>query len=240
MKNQYFISLICILFMYACDSGVSPSDKKTKKKVASIYLAETSFEDIFNGTLAEKENINVKNVYVAQSPILDTLNTNFSLNNIAAITYENLSNEERNNYDYIGVSIAQKNKENVPFSFSINTLEKINATKETIYQFAESISNASYKNLEPILATGLVPTQEAKTINDYFTETTASAGAIINYYYYGIGEGTHETSTYYTHMGTFVYGNGMTQNFHVNILEGDTQVKGYNINPLNIDPVDLK
>jgi hypothetical protein len=219
--------------MYACDSGISPSEKKIKKEVSSIYLAEASFEDIANATLGDVDNVDVKNVYVSQSPILDTLKINFSVNNIAAITYENLSDEERNSYDYIGVSISQKDEEKNPFSFTIHSLEKINAAKKTAYQFAESIWNTSYQNLEPILDTDQDPIKAAKAIQDYITGITASTGAIVNYYYYGLGEGKHESNTYYSYLGTFVYSNGMTQNFYVNIFEGGTAIKGYNINPIN-------
>ena len=218
--------------MYSCGTDSSPSEKETKKEISSLYLAQATFEDIENATLGEIENLHVKNVSVSQSPVLDTLNNNFSLNNIAVITYENLSKEERETYDYIGVDISQKNVEKNPYSFDMDTLEKIEASKKTALIFAESISDASYKDLEPILETGQNPVAAAKALQDYFTGTTATAGDVINYYFYGIGEGQHESKTYYTHLGTFVYKNGVTQNFHVNVFEGDVVTKGYNINPI--------
>ncbi|MFT5891832.1 MAG: hypothetical protein ACI9Y7_001939, partial [Dokdonia sp.] len=228
MKTPSFIIyVICILCMYSCGTDSSPSEEKTKKEISSVYFAQTTFEDIENATLDDIENL-----HVSQSPVLDTLNTNFSLNNIAVITYENLSKEERETYDYIGVDISQKNGEENPYSFNMDTLEKIEATKKTAYTFAESISNASYQNLASILETGQDPVTAAKSIQDYFTGTTATAGDVINYYFYGVGEGQHESKTYYTHLGTFVYKNGVTQNFHVNVFEGDAVTRGFNINPI--------
>ncbi len=226
------IYVICIICMYSCGTDSSPSEEGTKKEISSLYLAQTTFEDIENATLGDIKNLHVKNVSVSQSPILDTLNTNFSLNNIAVITYENLSTEERETYDYIGVDISQKNGEENPSSFNMDTLEKIEASKKTAYTFAKSISDASYKNLEPILETGQDPVTAAKAIQDYFAGTTATAGDIVNYYFYGIGEGQHESKTYYTHLGTFEYKNGVTQNFHINVFEGEAVTKGYNINPI--------
>lgn len=233
MKTPSFIIyVICIVCMYSCGTDSSPSEEKTKEDISSLYLAQATFEDIQNATLNDIENLHVKNVYVSQSPVLDTLNNNFSLNNIAVITYENLSEEEKGIYDYIGVEISQKNGEKNPYSFNMDTLEKIEASKETAYTFAESISNASYKDLESILETGQEPVVAAKSIADYFTGTTATAGDVVNYYFYGIGEGQHESKTYYTHLGTFIYKNGVTQNFHVNVFEGEVATRGFNINPI--------
>ncbi|WP_299217509.1 hypothetical protein [uncultured Dokdonia sp.] len=232
MKTSSFIYLICILCMYACGSDTNSSEGKIENEINSIYGAETSFEDIQNATLGDIKNVHVKNLNVSRSAILDTLNSTFSLNNIAAIAYENLSEEERNSYDYIGVELTQKNGEKNPYSFNIKTLKEIDATKETAYQFAESISDASYKNLESILDTGEDPVTAAKSLEDYFIGTTGTAGPVVNYYFYGLGEGQHESKTFYTHLGTFVYKNGVTQNFHVNVFEGDAVTKGYNINPV--------
>ncbi len=233
MKTPSFIIyVICILCMYSCGADSSPSEEETKKEISNLYLAQATFENIENATLGDIENLHVKNVHVSQSSILDTLNNNFSLNNIAVITYENLSKEERDTYDYIGVNITQKNGEENPYSFNMDTLEKIEASKKTAYTFAKSISDASYKNLEPILKTGQDPVTDAKAIQDYFKGTTATAGEVVNYYFYGIGEGQHESKTYYTYLGTFTYKNGVTQNFHVNVFEGETVTKGYNINPI--------
>jgi hypothetical protein len=218
--------------MYSCGTDSSPSEEETKKEISSLYLAQATFEDIENATLGDIENLHVKNVHVSQSPVLDTLNNNFSLNNIAVITYENLSKEESETYDYIGVDISQKNGEKNPYSFDMDTLEKIEASKKTALTFAESILDASYKNLESILETGQDPVTAAKAIQDYFIGTTNTAGDITSYYFYGIGEGEYESETYYTHLGTFVYKNGVTQNFHVNVFEGDVVTKGYNINSI--------
>lgn len=218
--------------MYACSSGPTPSEKEIEKNISNIYLAKTTFEDIIGGTLGDFDNVDVKNVYVSQSTILDTMNINFSRNSIAAITYENLSPKERESYDYIGVDISQKNGEKNPFSFSTNTLEKMTATKKVAYQFAESIKNQSYQELEPIIKIGPDASQTAKAIEDHFSKNTTAAGTIINYYYHGAGEGEHQSKTYYTHLGTFVYANGMTQNFFVNIFEGASVIEGYNISAL--------
>ncbi len=218
--------------MYACSSGPTPSEQQIKKDIAAIYLAESTFEDITNGTLGDVENVDVKNVYVSQSAILDTMDINISRNSIAAITYENLSNEEKDDYNYIGVLIDQKNKEENPFSFSVKTLEKMIATKKIAYQFAESIKNKSYQDLVPIMKIGEDPTQTVKTISDYFSKNTAATGTIVNFYYYGAGEGEHQSKTYYSHLGTFVYGNGMTQNFFVNIFENESVIEGYTIDSL--------
>lgn len=232
MKTPSCIYVICILCMYACGSDTSPSEEKIEKEIASIYLADTTFEDIQNASLGDIENVYVKNINVSRSAVLDTLNSTFSLNNIAAIAYENLSDEEKESYEYIGVEISQENGEKNPYSFNMKTLKEIDATKKTAYTFAESISNASYKNLEPILDTGEDSATAAKALQDYFTGTTGTAGPVVHYYFYGLGEGTHQSKTYYTHLGTFVYKNGVTQNFHVNVFEGDVVTKGYNVNPV--------
>lgn len=233
MKKPSLIYLICILlFLYACGTDSIPSEEKTKKEIASIYVAKTTFEDIKNATLGDIKNVHVKNINISRSAILDTMNRNFSINNIALIMYENLSEEERATYDYIGVNIAQENGKENPYSFTLNTLKEIDATKKVAYQFAESIVNTSYKNLEPILATGQNPVEAAEAIKEYFTGMTESGGPIIDYYFYGIGEGELTSKTYYSHLGTLTYKNGVTQNFHVNIFEGDAVTKGYNINPI--------
>lgn len=229
MKTHSLTSIVCILFIYACSSGPTSSEKEIEKYISNIYLATATFEDIIGGTLGDLKDVDVKNVYVSQSTILDTMNINFSRNSIAAIIYENLSPEERGNYDYIGVDISQKNGEKNPFSFSVNTLEKMIATKKVAYQFAESIKNKSYQNLEPIIKIGTNPSQTVKTIDDYFSENTANSGNIVNYYYHGAGEGEHQSKTYYSHLGTFVYGNGKTQNFFVNVFEGASVIEGYNL-----------
>lgn len=232
MKKSSYIYLICILCMYACGTDLSPSEEKIKNEISSIYLADATFENIKNGTLEDKENLDVKHISVSRSAILDTLNSTFALNSIATIAYENLSQEERDRYDYIGVTIAEKNGEVNPYSFLSSTLKKIDLTKKVAYQFAQSISEASYKNLEPILDTGQEPTTAATALKDYFTGTTATAGPVVNYSFYGVGEGTHQSKTYYTHLGTFVYKNGVTQNFFINVFEGESVTKGYNINPI--------
>lgn len=218
--------------MCACNSRPSPSEKEIEKEISHIYLATATFEDIIGGTLGDLKDVDVKNVYVSQSAILDTMNINFSRNNIATITYENLSPEERESYDYIGVDISQKNGEEVSFSFTISTLEQINTAKKTAYQFAESINNKSYQNLKSIVRTGPSGKEPATLLEDYFTKISASAGTITNYYFYGIGEGEHLSKTYYSFLGTFVYVNGMTQNFHVNVFVRSTVVEGYDINPI--------
>lgn len=235
MKNQSYIYLACILFICACGSDSNPSEEKIKKEISSIYLAETTFKDVFDGTIGDVKNIDVKNVYVSESPILDTLDINISRNNIAVIIHENLSDEEKELYSYIGVDISRKNKEKDPFTFSINSTEKMNNAKKVAYQFAETISNASYQDLESILDPGFNPKKNTKEIQEYFSEITASTGKVINHYYYGAGEGKFETNTYYSFLGTFVYGNGMTQNFYVNVFEGSTFIEAYNISPLNTD-----
>lgn len=240
MKNQFYIYLVCIVSLCACGTDSNPSEEKATKEIHRIYLAETTFKDVFDGTIGEVENIDVKNVYVSQSGILDTLNINVSRNNIAAIVHEHLTDQEKELYSYIGVDISRKNKEKDPFTFSIDSAEKMNNAKKTAYLFAEKISNASYQDLESILDPGLNPSKTTKEIQDYFSEITASTGKIINHYYYGAGEGTFETKTYYSFLGTFVYGNGMTQNFFVNVFEGSTFIEAYQVSPLNIDPVDLQ
>ncbi|MFT5891833.1 MAG: hypothetical protein ACI9Y7_001940 [Dokdonia sp.] len=242
MKNQSYIYLACILFMYACgsDSDSNTSEEEAKKDIHRIYLAETTFKDVFDGTIGDAKNIDVKNVYVSESAILDTLSINISRNNIAVITYENLSTEERELYGYIGVDISRKNKEKDPFTFSMKSAEKMNNAKKVAYQFAETISNASYQDLESILDPGFNPKKNTKEIQEYFSEITASTGKVINHYYYGAGEGKHESKTYYSFLGTLVYGNGMTQNFYVNVFEGSTFIEAYNISPLNMDPIDLQ
>lgn len=223
--------------MYACNSGMSPSEEKIKNEVNSIYLAEASFEDIKDGNLGDVEGVNVKNVYLSQSPILDTLNVNLSRNSIATITYENLSDDEKEIYDYIGIQIYRENGNVAPFSFPLETLKSLATTKLVANQFSEAIKNENFESLRTITDTGKDTSQEIK---DYFTEITNATGSIINYYYYGSGGGEYDAKPYHTHWGTFVYGNRMTQNFHVNIFEGNTIIHAYNIKPLNIDPIDLQ
>ena len=224
---------MCILFICACGSDSNPSEEEAKKEIQRIYLAKTTFKDVFDGTIGDVKNIDVKNVYVSESPILDTLDINISRNNIATIVHENLSDEEKELFSYIGVDISRKNKEKDPFTFSIKSAEKMNNAKKVAYQFAEIISNASYQDLESILDPGFDPKKNTKEIQEYFSEITASTGKVINHYFYGAGEGTFETNTYYSFLGTFVYANGMTQNFYVNVYEGSTFIEAYNISPLN-------
>lgn len=232
IKKPSYIYLICILCIYACGSDLSPSEEKIKNEISSIYLAKATFEDIKNATLGEIKGVDVKNIHVSRSAILDTLNSTFALNSIATIAYEHISQEERDSYDYIGVTLTDKNGEENPYSFLSATLKEIDLTKKTAYQFAQSISEASYKNLEPILDTGQEPAAAATALKDYFTGTTATAGPIVNYSFYGVGEGNHQSKTYYTHLGTFFYKNGVTQNFFINVFEGESVTKGYNINPI--------
>lgn len=233
MKKSSYIYLICILCICACGSDLSPSEEKIKNEISSIYLADATFEDIKNATLGDTENLHVKNINVSRSPVLDTLGSTFALNSIATIAYENLSQEERNMYDYIGLEIAQKSGEANPFSFKTNTLEKINNTKKVAYQFADAISSASFKNMESILDTGQAPAEAAAVLQNYFKELTVSAGAIESYYFYGVGQGEHQSNKFYTHLGKFTYKNGMTQNFFVNVFEGDVVTTGYNVSPIN-------
>ncbi len=233
MKNQPYIYLVCILLMYACGVDSTPSEEKTRKDIHRIYLAETTFKDVFDGTIGDIKNIDVKNVYVSESAILDTLDINITRNNIAAIVHENLTDEEKELYSYIGVDISRNTKEKDPFTFSIGSTEKMNNAKKVAYQFAEIISNASYQDLESLLDPGFDPKKNTKEIKEYFSEITASTGKVINQYYYGAGEGKFENKTYYSFLGTLVYGNGMTQEFYVNVFEGSTFIEAYNISPLN-------
>lgn len=236
MKNQYFTYIFCLLCLYACGSDSSPSEGKIKKEISSLYLAEITFTDVFDGTIGDVENIDAKNAYIAESSILDTLNINISRNNIATIIHENLTAEEKELYNYIGVDISRKNKERDPFTFSMNSIEKMNSAKKIAYQFAETISNASFQDLEPIMDPRLDSKKTVKDIQEYISEITASTGKVINHYYYGAGEGEYKSETYYSFLGTFVYGNGMTQDFFVNIFEGSTVIEAYNISPLNTNP----
>lgn len=235
MKNRPYIYLICLLFIYACGDDSNSSEEKIKKEISNIYLAEATFKDVFDGTIGDIKNIDVKNVYISESTILDTSDINITRNNIAAIIHENLSDEEKELYNYIGVDISRNNKENDPFTFSISSTEKMNNAKKVAYQFAEAISNTSYQELESIIDPRLNPKKTAKEIQAYFSKITTSTGKIINQYYYGAGEGKFEEKTYYSFLGMFIYGNGMTQKFYVNVFEGSAVIEAYNISPLNTD-----
>jgi len=238
MKFSFYMFLITIGFlsMISCNSSEpNPTEEKINKEINAIYMSQTTFEDIFDGTLDGIKDVDVKNVYVSQSAILDTIDYTIARNNIAAIVYENLTPEERKLYEYIGIDITRTNKENAPFSFPTVNMEKQSTSKALADRFANAIQNESYEDLKGITEEG-----SSKRIKEYITEITTSAGKMINYSIYGMGEGEHDAKTIYSYYGQFVYANTMTQNFYVTLYEGEDSIAVFSISPLDIDPIDLQ
>lgn len=232
MKNKLFIGLFAVLILCSCNSSTSeenPFKKELNRELHRMYKTEASYEDIYGATLGDTKDMDVRNINVKESKILDTFNINLSTTNIASITYETLSPEEKEEFGYIGVIIDRKDKTPEATTYPIAALKSLNHSKQIAYTFAEAIKNESFEKIVPIMfeEEGI-----ANTFEEYFNDTTEKFGDIVAYQYYGIGEAQYESKTYHSFLGKFIYSKGTSQTFYVNIFQDGDIITAYNLFPM--------
>lgn len=233
MKNLLSILLLSAILLSSCNSSTSEDDsfkKGLNRELHRLYKTEASYKDVYDATLGKIEHMDVRNVYVNKSTILDTLNLNLSKTNIASVVYETLSPEEKEGFGYIGISIAQTDKGLDPTTYPLPALKSLDHSKQIAHKFGEAIKNKSFDEIVPIIfkEEGI-----SNSFEEYFNDTTEKFGDIVSYYYYGIGEAEYESKKYHSFLGKFIYSKGVSQTFFVNIFQDGDSITAYNFYPIN-------
>ncbi|MEZ4875487.1 MAG: hypothetical protein R2793_08560 [Flavobacteriaceae bacterium] len=196
--------LIPLLLSFLLIGCASDTEQKGLDAIAALYQGKATYSKSFHSSLGE-ETIKSFNITVMDSERIDTLSPGMTSALIATLAYDNFSEEERESYTQVNVSLFNSKKDSAGFTFPTPLLHNLLVKRKTFNEFSNWTLNGEFQKIDGLKNNDAIPQEIGEIIQNSLATTEESYGKLIAFEPYGIGKVQDSIGELYQYQGYFVF-----------------------------------